>query len=355
LGFAQLLLRDKKEPLSVRHRERADQIIKGGEHLLRLIDDILDLSRIEAGGVSISTEPVDVVEVLEQVTATLQPLAMTHGLSLDLALPSLDLPMLSADRTRLKQILMNFGSNAIKYNRASGSVSFAVSVSGPERLRVTVRDTGAGIPLEKQAKLFQPFQRAGQESGPIEGTGIGLVISKRLAQLMGGDVGFRSVPGQGSDFWVDMPVHVSRRSSAPPPVREPAPARFANDGRKLVLYVEDNPANVKFMSDLLSSFDDLDLVTAATAETGIAIACAQRPDVIIMDINLPGMSGVEALRHLRATSETQQIPVIALTAAASENDKRRGIEAGFHQYITKPVKVDELLGVLEALLMASRE
>jgi PAS domain S-box-containing protein len=353
LGFAQLLQRDKKEPLSARHRERAAQILKGGEHLLRLIDDILDLSRIEAGGVSISTEPVGVEEVLQEVTATLQPMATSQGLSLALEIPQVDLPTLSTDRTRFKQILMNFGSNAIKYNRASGKVSFVVSVLG-ERIRVTVRDTGAGIPLDKQEKLFQPFQRAGQETGPIEGTGIGLVISRRLAELMGGEVGFRSVPGQGSEFWVDMRVHASgmRRSVTPPP-HGPLALRFTGVGHKLVLYVEDNSANVTFMIDLLSTFDNIELVTATTAERGVEIARERHPEVIIMDINLPGMSGIDALRALSATPGTKDIPVIALTAAASEHDRRSGIQAGFHRYITKPVKVGELLTVLEALLVPS--
>lgn len=356
LGFAQLLKRDRKEPLSSRQQERADQILKGGEHLLRLIDDILDLSRIEAGGISISTEPVGVAEVLEEIRTTLQPMATAQAIRLELAVPAGELPMLSADRTRFKQILMNFGSNAIKYNRPAGSVVFAVSLPGADRLRVTVRDTGAGIPLEKQDKLFQPFQRAGQEAGPIEGTGIGLVITKRLAELMGGDVGFRSVPGQGSEFWVDMRVHLSQaRSSAPPPVQDPTALRFTGTGQRRVLYVEDNPANVRFMTDLLEAFENLEVIVAGTAEAGIEIARSQRPEVIIMDINLPGMSGVDALRALRVQPETKGIPVVALTAAASEHDRRRGIQAGFHKYITKPVKVDELLAVLEQLLMSPKE
>ncbi len=351
LGFAQLLQRDKKEPLSTRHKERVDQILKGGEHLLRLIDDILDLSRIEAGGVSISTEPVGVIEVLDEVRTTLSSMAARQGIRVEVDAMPAEIPMVSVDRTRFAQILMNFGSNAIKYNRPSGKVTFTVSTPTPEHLRITVRDTGMGIPAEKQDKLFQPFQRAGQETGPIEGTGIGLVITKRLAQLMHGNVGFRSVSGEGSEFWVDMPVHESRgRSSPPPAVLNASSDPLASAGRKLVLYVEDNPANVTFMKDLVSTFENIDLLTAPTAEMGVELARGRHPDVVIMDINLPGMSGLDALRALRDAPETKEIPVIALTAAASERDKQRGMQAGFYRYLTKPVKVDEFVAALEGLL-----
>src|SRR6185437_7131346 len=173
LGFAQLLQRDRKEPLSDRHKERVDQILKGGEHLLHLIDDILDLSRIEAGGVSISIEPVSLLDVLDEVKRALQPLADRQGIELELRVPSTPLPMVEADRTRFAQILMNLGSNGIKYNKPSGKVTFIVTMPAPEGVRVTVADTGMGIPADKQDKLFQPFQRAGQETGPIQGTGIG--------------------------------------------------------------------------------------------------------------------------------------------------------------------------------------
>jgi len=351
LGFAQLLQRDKKEPLSARHHERVDQILKGGEHLLRLIDDILDLSRIEAGGVSISTEPVNLREVLDELTTTLGPLATRHGIHVDVeALPA-ELPMVSADRTRLFQILMNYGSNAIKYNRPDGRATFVVSTPTHDHVRVTVRDVGLGIPLDKQDKLFQPFQRAGQETGPIEGTGIGLVITKRLAQLMHGDVGFRSVPGQGSEFWVDIPAHASASEWTAPPAPHAAVAnRLAVGGRRLVLYVEDNPANVAFMRDLVSTFESIDLLTVPTAELGIEVARERRPEAIIMDINLPGMSGLDALRALRAAPETKEIPIIALTAAASERDKQRGTQAGFYRYLTKPVNVDDFVSALEGLL-----
>jgi PAS domain S-box-containing protein len=354
LGFAQLLEIEKKEPLSDRLKERVRQILKGGEHLLRLIDDILDLSRIEAGGVSISPEPVGIVELLAEVKTTLGPMAAAQGIRLEIEMLPSEIPAVTADRTRLAQILMNFGSNAIKYNRPAGAVMFTVSSPRPEIVRINVRDTGMGIPLEKQNKLFQPFQRAGQETGPIEGTGIGLVVSKRLAQLMGGEVGFRSSPGDGSAFWVDMPIHESGNGSSPRKAAREATARHVvGTGRRLILYVEDNPANVVFMKDLISSFGDLDLLTAPTAEMGVELARARRPEVVIMDINLPGMSGVEALRVLRRAPETKDIPVIALSAAASERDVQRGRQAGFYRYLTKPVGVETFVAALEGLLTSA--
>jgi CheY-like chemotaxis protein len=350
LGFAQLLERDRKEPLSERHKERANQILQGGRHLLRLIDDILDLSRIEARSVSMSIETVGVAEVIREVRTTLEAMASTLGIHLGVDPLPAGITSVMADRTRFTQVLMNLGSNAIKYNRPSGRVTFSVSMAGP-KIRISVQDTGMGIPADRQGRLFQPFQRAGQENGPIEGTGIGLVITKRLAQMMHGDVGFRSVAGEGSTFWVDL-LAPDAAATADVPLRasDGHPHTFTAHGRKLVLYVEDNPANVVFMRDLVSTFDDVDLVTAATAELGIAMARERRPDVVLMDINLPGMSGVDALRTLRADESTKDVPVIALTAAASERDRQRGIQAGFFRYLTKPVKVDEVLTALEACL-----
>jgi signal transduction histidine kinase len=208
LGFSQLLQRDLKEPLSPRHRARVDQILKGGEHLMRMIEDLLDLSRIEAQQISMTLEPVDVWEVLDQLQTTLGPSALSAGIQLEVAKPKGDaIPLVTTDQTRFAQILMNFGSNAIKYNRADGSVRFGVSLPCPGTVRISVSDTGHGIPLSHQAHLFQPFQRAGQEAGAIEGTGLGLAITRRLAELMHGHVGFRSVFEQGSEFWVEMPAH----------------------------------------------------------------------------------------------------------------------------------------------------
>lgn len=353
LGFAELLQRDKKESLSPRQQERVAHILKGGGHLLRLIDDILDLSHIEAGGVSISTEPVSVRELLDEVTETLEPMAERQGISVKVEGLPRETPAVLADRTRFAQILMNFGSNAIKYNRARGTVLFSLSTPRPGFVRVAVRDTGLGIPADKQDKLFQPFQRAGQELGSIEGTGIGLVITRRLARLMNGDVGFWSVPGTGSEFWIDLPSHESKTPPSVPPAAPGSGTQgLVAQGRGLILYVEDNPANVRFMQDLVGTFETVELITAATAEQGVELARSRKPAVVIMDINLPGCSGLEALRKLRDAPETAGIPVIALTAAASELDRSHGLAAGFHGYLTKPVKVVEFVTALEALLLS---
>jgi PAS domain S-box-containing protein len=355
LGFAQLLQRDSKEPLSARHQARVRQILHGGEHLLRLIDDVLNLARIEAGRVSVYAEAVSVGDVLGEVRQTLEPMAARQGIALAVeALPP-ELPLIWVDRTRFAQILLNFGSNAIKYNRAGGRVSFAVSRPVPSHIRVSVRDTGMGIPLDKQHMIFQPFQRAGQETGPIEGTGIGLVITQRLAQLMHGDVGFTSTPGEGSVFWADVPAKGAGRA-ARSPTSTPAPAPSSvppPSGPRLILYVEDNAANVAFMRDLIETFEDTELLTTQTAEEAIQIARTRRPAVVLMDINLPGMSGVDALRILRASPDTSKIPIIALTAAATERDKQRGLEVGFYRYLTKPVNVDDLIRALDSLLARS--
>jgi PAS domain S-box-containing protein len=353
LGFAQLLQRDKRSPLTPPQLEKLGYVLQGGEHLLRLIDDILDLSRIEAGRVVVSTEPVGVDEVLDEVRRTLQPLAARADIALSVApAPGEPPPEVFADRTRLTQILINLGSNAIKYGKLGGRAEISVETSA-DRLRLLVRDDGIGIPAEKQDRIFQPFQRAGQEAGPIEGTGIGLSISRRLAELMGGSIGFRSTPGQGSEFWLELGIH---RSTQPQGDAQ-APAVGAStlsgeDGEAfLVVYVEDNPSNIAFMQGVVDELPRVKLLAVPNAEQGIEVIRSAKPHVVIMDINLPGMSGYEAAQRLRDWPETRDIPVIALTAAAMVGDRKRLAQAGFARYLTKPAKVVELLDALETLLV----
>jgi len=355
LGFAQLLQRDKKMPLSDRHQERVEHVVKGGEHLLRLIDDVLDLSRIEAGRVLISPEAVALPDVFSEVHSTLLPMATRHKNDLVVEPVPADLPEITADRTRFKQILMNFGSNAIKYGRPDGHTTIRAAVSG-DYVRVTVIDDGFGIPEDKHDKIFQPFQRAGQETGPIEGTGIGLAITKRLAELMSGRVGFQSDPGRGSQFWLELPVHRTQPEPASTGNRaRPEESRLSgSEGpRFLIVYIEDNPSNIAFMEALLGDFDRVELLTAPTAEIGIELVRARKPQLVIMDINLPGISGFEATRRLREWEETRDIPVVALSAAAMIRDSALIVDAGFYRYLTKPVKVDELTEVLEEILLPS--
>jgi signal transduction histidine kinase/CheY-like chemotaxis protein len=352
LGFAQLLERDRKNPLDTRQLERLQHVLRGGEHLLKLIDDVLDLSKIEAGGIAISIEPVAITPVIAEVISTLEPMATRAQINLYERAASARIPSVLADRTRLAQILMNFGSNAIKYGRSGGWVAFRTELR-TRSLRVTVADNGLGIPEDKRHKIFEPFQRAGQEAGPIEGTGIGLTISKRLAEMMHGSVGFTSKENEGSEFWIELPFDLADIVHQPrQPVTVPASPVDANQVRHLVVYVEDNPSNIAFMRDLVGEMPNIELVTAPTAEIGLELIRARQPRVVIMDINLPGMSGFDAVKQLRAWPETQHIPVIGLSAAALLKDTSRAKETGFYRYLTKPVKVDELTRTLEELLAA---
>jgi CheY-like chemotaxis protein/anti-sigma regulatory factor (Ser/Thr protein kinase) len=281
-------------------------------------------------------------------------MATRAEIALEVAPHGAELPFVLADRTRLSQILMNFGSNAIKYGRKGGRVTFLVDAS-QGAIRLSVKDDGNGIAERHRSRLFEPFQRAGQEGGPIEGTGIGLAISKRLAGLMDGTVGFETEVGVGSVFWVEVPAQMLES------VRDPTTVRAAmshgthlTDGvRKTVVYIEDNPANIAFMRDMLGEYASIELVTAPTAEIGLELCRSRHPALVIMDINLPGMSGLEATRRLSEWPETQGIPVVGLSAAAMSRDTERAKRAGFYRYLTKPIQVDELTRVLEEILAGS--
>jgi len=349
LGFAQLMESDVPPPTAAQ-KESVDQILRAGWYLLELINEILDLAVIESGKLSMSLEPVSLVEVILECQAMIEPLAQRRGIHM--TFPRFSVPYsVNADRTRLKQVLINLLSNAIKYNRLGGSVVVDCSAATAEgQVRITVEDSGPGLTPEKIEQLFQPFNRLGQDTE--EGTGIGLVVSKRLVELMAGAIGVESTVGKGSCFWVDL--HSTAPLALPPmPKSAPAvvPAEVASSAAlRTLLYVEDNPANLKLVERLVARRSDLRLLSAIDGNAGVDLARSCQPDVILMDINLPGISGIEALRILREDKATAHIPVVALSANAIPRDIQLGLDAGFFRYLTKPIKVSEFLETLNLAL-----
>ncbi len=354
LGFAQLMESGDPAPTLAQKRS-IDQILKAGWYLLELINEILDLALIESGKLSLSLEPVSLAEVMQECEAMIEPQALKRGIAV--AFGRLDVPFfVNADRTRVKQVLINLLSNAIKYNRLGGTVAVDCTLSTHDMIRISVRDTGAGLEPGQLAQLFQSFNRLGQKSNVEEGTGIGLVVSKRLVELMQGSIGARSTVGEGSVFWVDL-----LRTSPPQVVFDPGalatagPAPTAGETqRHTVLYVEDNPANLMLVEDLMARRNDIQLLSAQSGELGIEIAMARVPDVILMDINLPGISGLRALQILSLDPATRHIPVIALSANAIPRDIEKGLEAGFFRYLTKPIRVTEFMETLDVALQTAK-
>ncbi len=350
LGFAQLMESGTPPPTPAQ-RQSVEQILQAGWYLLVLINEILDLALIESGKLSLSPEPISLADVLSDCRGMIEPLAMKNGISL--TFPRFDdTPYVKADRTRVKQVLINLLSNAIKYNRAGGSVEVICTVSLTQRTRIAVRDTGNGLPPEKLAQLFQPFNRLGQETGREEGTGIGLVVSKRLVELMGGEIGTESTVGVGSVFWIDLhSTHAPRFLAATTESKAPeAPSLHIDAPQHTLLCVEDNPANLLLVEKLLERRPDIRLLVAKDGIRGVETARAARPDVILMDINLPGISGLVALDILAEDPRTAGIPVIALSANAMPADIEKGLAAGFLRYLTKPIKVNEFMETLDYAL-----
>ena len=353
LGFAQLMESDPTLQ-TVTQKESTAQILQAGWYLLDLINEILDLALIESGKLLLSLETIALNEVMLDCQAMIEPQAQKHGISMrfcDFEKPR----FIHADRTRVKQILINLLSNAIKYNHVGGTVIIDCVECSPERIRISVKDTGPGLPPEKLAQLFQSFNRLGQETGSEEGTGIGLVMTKRLVELMGGAIGVESRAGEGSMFWVelrhmDQPTHNISATEAD--VYRPAPVSHDLALRTL-LYIEDNPANLKLVEQLIARRPGMGLLTAGDAVRGIELARKHLPELILMDINLPGISGIKALKNLHDDLLTQHIPVVAVSANAMPHDIRRGLEAGFFRYLTKPIKVNEFMEALDLALAES--
>ncbi|CAK0772798.1 putative Histidine kinase [Azospirillaceae bacterium] len=373
LGFSQMLEVNPREPLTSTQKSCVTHILKGGRHLLELIDQILDLARIESGHINLSIEVVSPLSVLEECLNLIRPVAAKAGITLTIADGKIPHLQILADYTRLTQVLLNLISNAVKYNRPHGSVTIMLmpvaaprathSTSSrvqnerthspsmnasqandkPSFLRIQVSDTGFGIPEHKVSELFKPFNRLGMEGRGIEGTGIGLTITRQLVQLMNGDIGVRSVINLGTDFWVDLPL--ANAVVVAPSSHEQVLANTSIKHEVIgkVLYIEDNPANLALVQMFVQQVSNLEMLSAHNAELGIALAESHLPDMILMDINLPGINGVEALKRLRSHHKTHHIPVVAITANATAGDIERGLRVGFDGYLTKPIDLNQML------------
>ncbi|MEO8409058.1 MAG: ATP-binding protein [Propionivibrio sp.] len=353
LGFAQLIESGTPPPTPSQKRS-IDQILKAGWYLLELINEILDLALIDSGRVSLSLEPVVLAEVMNECESIIGVQGQKHDI--DVTFPRFEIPyVVNADRTRLKQVLINLLSNAVKYNRADGTVSVECMPGDAGSLRISVSDTGVGLTPDQLAQLFQPFNRLGQEAKAEQGTGIGLIVSKRLIEMMGGVILVESTAGQGSVFSVELPLAVAGQAvpAALPCGDNVSPSIQAGATPRVLLYVEDNAANLMLVEEIIARRSDLRLLSAHDAKSGLELARNSQPDVILMDIKLPGISGLDALKILAGDPATAHIPVLALSANAVPKDIDRGLEAGFFGYLTKPIKVNEFLTTLDTALAHS--
>ncbi|MCG5535729.1 ATP-binding protein [Ectothiorhodospira mobilis] len=349
LGFSQLLEADPA--LGGEQRAHVHEILRGGRHLLALINEVLDLSRVESGRLELSMEPVPLGEVVDECITLLAPLAREAGV--DLQVHPLD-AVLVADRIRLKQVLINLISNAIKYNRSGGWVQVLQEFTGSDAVRVQVRDTGPGIPEGLRQELFKPFSRLHEQTHPgSEGTGIGLAICQRLVGLMQGDMGYEAMESGGSCFWFQLQ---RGRWSTPAPrsgdegfIERSAPEPYPFT----LLHVDDNPSNLRLVEQALSRRPAVRVISAPSAGLGLELAGVHRPDLIVLDINMPGLNGYQVLEQLRGDPVTATIPVVALTANATERDVERGRRAGFDDYLTKPLDLERFLGAVDTRMAAA--
>ncbi len=344
LGFAQLLESDPDHPLAETQADNVHEILHGGKHLLALINEVLDLARIESGRLEVSLEAVALRPLIETCMAQIKPLAAERGI--DITVDISGAPTVQADYTRLRQVLLNLLSNAVKYNREAGRILIRGTTIDDQRLRIEVEDTGNGIPAESLSRLFRPFERLESAYLGIEGSGMGLALAKKLVEAMHGTIGVHSVSGTGSTFWFELPPGTTRR-----PVDTPLHAALAAPiqpgGARKLLYVEDNPASLKLAQKMLAKREDLELLVAGNGEAGITLAERDGPDLILLDINLPGIDGFRVLRQLKDNPATRDIPVVAVTANAMPRDIERGRVAGFADYLTKPLDVVILLEVID--------
>ncbi len=347
LGFGQLL---EGEDLTVEQSVNLHEIMQAGHHLLSLINDVLDLSIIENGHIELHFSDVNISNTISDCISLLQPLSTSTGIKVNTQLGLCKDIHVWADHTRIKEVLINLISNAIKYNSGTADVTISCEVLPSQLLRINVIDNGPGISIDDQVKLFEPFNRLGAEYSDIEGTGIGLSICKRLIDMMKGTIGVTSNPETGSTFWVELAISESpaQTSSSSDTFGEqtfqPLNSPFS------VLYIEDNAANIRLVETALLQRKQVKFQSAITAEEGLTHARHNRPDLILLDIGLPGMDGFEAMSRLKASPETSEIPVIAISAAAMPSDIDRGLSAGFRQYLTKPIQITDLINAVDELL-----
>ena len=352
LGFAQFMDAEVPAPTDSQ-KASISEILRAGWYLLELINEVLDLAVVESGQLSLSVEPVCLAEVMLECQAIVEQQGLKRGVTM--SVPRIEVArFVFADRVRLKQVLINLLSNATKYNRPGGTIAVECAYS-PKTTRIGIRDTGNGLTPEKVSQLFQPFNRLGQERTGEEGTGIGLVMSRRLVELMGGVIGVESTVGEGSVFWFELSSAIAPRldelSDEPKSVAKAL--SHAGAAPRTLLYVEDNLANLRLVEQLVARRADLLLLTALDGARGFEIACNCLPAVILMDINLPGINGIQTLALLQKDPRTCNIPVVAISANAMSGDVKKGMDVGFFRYLTKPINVVEFMGALNAALEAS--
>ena len=359
LGFTQLLNTDPDHPLTGKQVDATEQVLKAGDHLLSLIEDVLDLAAIEVGKASLDPMPCDPSTAINDCVDIARALAEQRGLTFNDRTTGWNFPQINIDDTRFKQVLLNFLSNAVKYNIDGGMVSLALEETDDKKLRISVIDNGKGIPTEKQDEIFTPFSRLGMENSDITGTGIGLSITRELTEAMGGTIGFESRLNLGSTFWVEFPIVSGQllekdANEVNADADADADANTALQEKYTILCVEDNPASLKLLESIIERLPDTTMISAHTGELGVDLAEIHRPDAILMDINLPGITGLEALSLLRKSRITKDIPVIALTARASANDIKEGLDHGFDRYLIKPIKIAEITTALNQVLSGSQ-
>jgi CheY-like chemotaxis protein/two-component sensor histidine kinase len=347
LGFAQLLEMASPTP---RQRQHLEQILKGGEHLLELINEVLDLSRIEAGRLQLSLEPIRVRHLCAEVRDLIQPLADQRGISLGAPCSTEPDLFVLADNQRLKQVLLNLLSNAVKYNRERGSVTLTWEELPPGRVCLAVHDTGPGLPPEKRERLFHPFDRLGAEATAVEGTGLGLVLCKRLTEAMGGTLRFISTAGEGTTFFVELPKTTGAQEQLARTRAAAALAPVAGPLARTVLYIEDNLDNLALIDGILAYRPQVRLLSAMQGGLGLELARQHHPDLILLDVHLPDMRGEEVLRQVRADPRLRNTPVVVISADATPNQTERLRTAGAWAYLNKPIDVVRFLALLDQSL-----